>query len=270
MSATTVTLDGGLLTVLTGAVIPLLVSLVTKRVTKSSVQTSLLMGLSLLGGALTSIIADGGSFDPKNVLINIAVCFATGQTTYSRVYKPLGVSKKLQETGGLITAADPEKIKALEGKPADAEPAGEVLDDEQVVAVDGGDPELEGLEGDAGVEPEPGLEGVHGLMGTPLPPAGTDLYAKALEARVEALVQQVQVMTEELGRLNEKLESLEALLIEERNRGAEERDRSAAERDRSATEREDTAVRTETRVAAAEAAPAKRPAKKAPRKRPAP
>jgi hypothetical protein len=148
--------DPAFLALLSGLVLPLIVATVTKRVTKSNVQATLLLVLSLVAGALTSIAESGGRFNLKEILVNIAVCFGTGQTSYTRLYKPTGLSDKLQGKGGIITAADPEKVKALEGKPADADAAGEVLGDTQeVVPAQGVDGHVEDpLPYDEGHDPD--------------------------------------------------------------------------------------------------------------------
>jgi hypothetical protein len=130
-----VTLDTSLLTVLTGVVLPIVVGLVTKRVTRSDVQRVLLLVLSLIGGALTSIIAADGTFDLGNVLLNVAICYFTGQTTYSTVLKPTGLAKALQGAGGVITAADPAKEAALAGDVTTATAAGNVLAEQPVIPV---------------------------------------------------------------------------------------------------------------------------------------
>jgi hypothetical protein len=130
-----VSLDTSLLTVIVGVVLPILVGLVTKRVTRSEVQRVLLLVLALVGGALTSIIAAGGTFDLGNVILNIAVCYFTGQTTYSTVLKPTGIADRLQRAGGVITAADPAKVAAEAGQVTTGNAAGAVLDGQPVIPV---------------------------------------------------------------------------------------------------------------------------------------
>lgn len=85
-----------------GIVLPLLVALVTKRVTSGAVKGLLLGALSILGGLLTEIgsaLTTGTSFDPIEWLILTLTALISGQTTYSAIWKPTGLAPALQLVG---------------------------------------------------------------------------------------------------------------------------------------------------------------------------
>ncbi len=102
-----------------GVVLPLLVGLVTKRVTSTGTKRVLLAFLSIVGGALAQIAADGGEFILKDVIVGAVVTYFTAQTAYSSVLKPSGIADKVQEKTdrvGVTIKADPKKQAALQGK----------------------------------------------------------------------------------------------------------------------------------------------------------
>lgn len=87
---------------LLGVVFPLLVALVTKRATSPKVKGLLLTGISVVAGLLSEIsnaLVNGTSFDPLAWLIVTLAALVAGQTVYSSIWKPAGLSKALQEVG---------------------------------------------------------------------------------------------------------------------------------------------------------------------------
>lgn len=91
-----------LITALLGIVFPLLVALVTKRVTNSATKGLLLTGISVVAGLLAEIsnaLTTGASFDPVAWLIVTLGALVAGQVTYQAIWKPVGATKALQEVG---------------------------------------------------------------------------------------------------------------------------------------------------------------------------
>jgi hypothetical protein len=154
-----ISLDTSLLTIIVGVLLPIIVALVTKRVTKTSVQRILLVVLALIGGAITAAIAEGGTFEIRTTITNIAIAYFTGQTAYSSVLKPARITDKLLDVGGLTISADPDKVAAEKGEATTADAAGAVIPDAVVapvaanvevgdlVPVDDGEPEDETPDG---------------------------------------------------------------------------------------------------------------------------
>lgn len=89
--------DVSTLNLLVGAVIPLLVGLVTKEVTSSGIKGLLNALLSAAAGVLTVMIDNGGALGPVQEIITAGVnTFIVSITTYYGVYKPTGASQKVQ------------------------------------------------------------------------------------------------------------------------------------------------------------------------------
>lgn len=87
---------------LLGIVLPLLVALVTKRVTSSAVKGMLLTSFSVAAGLLSELghaLTTGESFDPVAWLIVTLAALVAGQTTYSAIWKPTGAAETLQLVG---------------------------------------------------------------------------------------------------------------------------------------------------------------------------
>lgn len=87
---------------LLGVVFPLLVALVTKRVTSGAVKGLLLTAISVVAGGLAEVsdaLVNGTSFDPVAWLIVTLAALVAGQTTYSAIWKPTGAAQTLQEVG---------------------------------------------------------------------------------------------------------------------------------------------------------------------------
>lgn len=95
-----------LIAILLGIVFPLLVALVTKRVTSSKTKGLLLAAISVAAGLLAEIstaLTTGTSFDPVAWLVVTLTALVAGQTTYSAIWKPTGTTKALQQMGESTT-----------------------------------------------------------------------------------------------------------------------------------------------------------------------
>lgn len=159
----TITIDTQWINLIVGAVLPLLVGLITKRVTSSSIQRALLVLFSAIAGTLTNIAQAGGSFVLRDALIATAVTYFTAQTSYSSVLKPYKIADTVAAKTdgiGVVIKADPAKEAALSGDVTTPAAADSVGVTDPVVEVD--DPSVEvGDEASVqvpGDEPEPAEE----------------------------------------------------------------------------------------------------------------
>lgn len=80
-------------------VLPVLVGLVTTRVTHSGVKAVLLLFLTALNGFLVELAHPGDGYNVSSALILWAVSFATGVLAHFGLWKPTGVAGKAQEVG---------------------------------------------------------------------------------------------------------------------------------------------------------------------------
>lgn len=100
----TVTLDRAYwLGLLISVVLPVLVGLVTTRVTSAGTKAVLLLALSTANGLLVEVANPGPGFDLGTAAILAAVSFGTGVLAHFGLWKPVGVSGKAQDS--LITAS---------------------------------------------------------------------------------------------------------------------------------------------------------------------
>lgn len=86
---------------LISVVLPVLVGLVTTRVTHAGVKAVLLLALSALNGFLVEVAAPGPDYDVQTAVILTLVAFGTGVLSHFGLWKPAGVSAKAQDA--LIT-----------------------------------------------------------------------------------------------------------------------------------------------------------------------
>lgn len=89
---------------LISVVLPVLVGLVTKRVTHSGVKAVLLLALSTLNGFLVEFAHPGPDYDVGTAVVLSLVAFGTGVLAHFGLWKPTGVSTKAQESLGGGTA----------------------------------------------------------------------------------------------------------------------------------------------------------------------
>lgn len=85
---------------LISVVLPVLVGLVTKRVTHAGVKAVLLLALSTLNGFLVEFAHPGPDYDFGTAVVLTLVAFATGVLAHFGLWKPTGVSTKAQESLG--------------------------------------------------------------------------------------------------------------------------------------------------------------------------
>ncbi|NJA56745.1 hypothetical protein [Streptomyces sp. NEAU-H3] len=85
---------------LISVVLPVLVGLVTTRVTHPGVKAVLLLGLTAANGFLVELAGPhGDDYSVSSALILWAVSFGTGVLAHFGLWKPTGVSVKAQEVG---------------------------------------------------------------------------------------------------------------------------------------------------------------------------
>jgi len=85
---------------LISVVLPVLVGLVTKRVTHPGVKAVLLLALSTLNGFLVELAHPGPDYDIATAAILSLVAFATGVLAHFGLWRPTGVSDKAQAALG--------------------------------------------------------------------------------------------------------------------------------------------------------------------------
>lgn len=83
-------------------VLPVLVGLVTTRVTHPGTKAVLLLALSTLNGFLVELAQPGPGYSVGTAAVLSLVAFATGVLMHFGLWKPAGVSGKAQDS--LITA----------------------------------------------------------------------------------------------------------------------------------------------------------------------
>lgn len=82
-------------------ILPVLVGLVTTRVTHPGTKAVLLLALSGVNGLLVEVANPGPEFDFGTAAILALVAFATGVLSHFGLWKPAGVSARAQDS--LIT-----------------------------------------------------------------------------------------------------------------------------------------------------------------------
>lgn len=114
-----VTIDDYWLTFLVGTALPALTALVTRRCSASSVKALVLLALSALTGALTTIGEDGrvhvGTF-----VVGFAVAYITAVSSHFGLLKPTGVTG---DEGAVMRAVPAGIGRARESAGATAAPA---------------------------------------------------------------------------------------------------------------------------------------------------
>lgn len=87
---------------LVSVVLPVLVGLVTKRVTSPGTKAVLLLALSAVNGLLIEVLHPVDGFDLGTAAVLALVSFATGVLIHFGLWKPTGVSGKAQDS--LVTS----------------------------------------------------------------------------------------------------------------------------------------------------------------------
>lgn len=91
-----------IVTFLVAVVSPLLVGLVTKRVTASGTKAILLAGIAAVtgfGSELVAALTQGQVYDAGTGLITALTAFVVAVALHYGLYKPTGVSGKAQDVG---------------------------------------------------------------------------------------------------------------------------------------------------------------------------
>ncbi|MBE1597243.1 hypothetical protein [Streptomyces stelliscabiei] len=83
---------------LVSVILPVLVGLVTTRVTHAGVKAVLLLALSGLDGFLVEYVAGGPGYDVGTAAVLALVAFATGVLSHFGLWKPVGVAGRAQDT----------------------------------------------------------------------------------------------------------------------------------------------------------------------------
>ncbi|MEU1327263.1 hypothetical protein [Streptomyces microflavus] len=82
-----------------GVVLPVLVGLVTTRVTRSGTKAVLLLALTALNGFLVELANPGDGYQVGSAVVLWAVSFGTGVLAHFGLWKPTGVSARAQDVG---------------------------------------------------------------------------------------------------------------------------------------------------------------------------
>lgn len=88
--------------------LPVLVGLVTTRVTHAGIKAVLLLALSTLNGFLVEVAEAGPGFDFGTAAVLALVSFGTGVLSHFGLWKPAGVSQKAQAVG---TRSGPRAVR---------------------------------------------------------------------------------------------------------------------------------------------------------------
>lgn len=103
----TVTLDRAYwLGLLVSVVLPVLVGLVTTRVTSAGTKAVLLLALSTVNGLVVEIASPGPGFNLGTAAVLALVAFATGVLAHFGLWKPTGVSGAAQDS--LVKSSPPQ------------------------------------------------------------------------------------------------------------------------------------------------------------------
>lgn len=83
---------------LVSVILPVLVGLVTTRVTHAGVKAVLLLALSGVNGFLVEYVAGGPGYDVGTAAVLALVAFGTGVLSHFGLWKPIGVSARAQDS----------------------------------------------------------------------------------------------------------------------------------------------------------------------------
>ncbi|MEV7654688.1 hypothetical protein AB0O39_11000 [Streptomyces anulatus] len=88
---------------LISVVLPVLVGLVTTRVTNSGTKAVLLLALTALNGFLVELANPGDGYNVGTAAVLTLVSFGTAVLSHFGLWKPTGVSGKAQDVGAKPT-----------------------------------------------------------------------------------------------------------------------------------------------------------------------
>lgn len=95
-------MDVSVLTLIVGTILPIVVGLVTTRVTRAAVKAWLLAGLTLVTTFLQALLfatQSGVSFDGKAIFIAAFTQFIISVAIYYGLWKPTGIAGAAQDVG---------------------------------------------------------------------------------------------------------------------------------------------------------------------------
>lgn len=90
---------------LVSVVLPVLVGLVTTRVTHAGVKAVLLLALSTINGFVVEYAAPGPGYDVGTAAVLALVAFGTGVLAHFGLWKPAGISRAAQDS--LVKSGSP-------------------------------------------------------------------------------------------------------------------------------------------------------------------
>lgn len=91
-----------IITFIVAVILPLLVGLVTKKVTDPGTKATLLAGLAAvtgLGAELVSALTQGEVYDLGSGIITAVTAFVVAVAIHYGIYKPTGATEKVQSIG---------------------------------------------------------------------------------------------------------------------------------------------------------------------------
>jgi len=94
--------DVSILTLIVGTLLPILVGLVTTRVTSSAVKAWLLAGLTLVTTILQSLLLatqSGIAFEFESIFVSALTQFFISVAIYYGLWKPTGIAGAAQDVG---------------------------------------------------------------------------------------------------------------------------------------------------------------------------
>ncbi len=83
------------LSVIVGAVVPLVVAILTKENASSRVKSIVNAVLAAVVGGLTTVIHLGGSVSWETTVLDIGLAYAMSGTSYRSMWKPTGIAPAL-------------------------------------------------------------------------------------------------------------------------------------------------------------------------------
>lgn len=105
--SSTIHLTPTVMSILSAAVVPLLVGLVTKYKASSGLKAILFLALSAVSALVSQVVAASGTFTLEALLKSFAITFGLGIAAHYGLYKPSGVSEKLLPEKGVGTPVTP-------------------------------------------------------------------------------------------------------------------------------------------------------------------
>lgn len=118
-----ITLDPLLVTLIAGAVIPVIVAFTTKAGASSGLKAIVNIVLSTVVGTLTQIVNNGGTFELKGTVVATLITLVTSLTAYNGLWKPVtGLNTKTLPNVGLgaTQPVSEHSVAVVDTPPADS------------------------------------------------------------------------------------------------------------------------------------------------------